>query len=260
MSYILDALRRADAERERGRVPGINAQPLPVPDVEESGGSGLRLWLLLTAAVAVMLAAALGWMWLQRGEAAQPPTAQGAVVPAPAGAATAVTPTPSASTLRAPALAVSEPVRPMAAERPREGGAALHPQRPARPTVRQEAAAAREERVAMPSADRTEPARSGAASSAVAARPVAASGSAAPATDAPRVYKIAELPDEIRRGMPKLSVGGSVYSPNPTARLVILNGQVLREGDQVQAGVFVEQIHAHDAVLSYRGYRYELPF
>ena len=27
MSYILDALRKADAERERGNVPGIHAQP-----------------------------------------------------------------------------------------------------------------------------------------------------------------------------------------------------------------------------------------
>ena len=29
MSYILDALRRADAERERGNVPGLHAQPMP---------------------------------------------------------------------------------------------------------------------------------------------------------------------------------------------------------------------------------------
>lgn len=28
MSYILDALKRADAERGRGQVPGLNAQPL----------------------------------------------------------------------------------------------------------------------------------------------------------------------------------------------------------------------------------------
>ena len=36
MSYILDALKRADAERGRGQVPGLNAQPLgasPEPSV-----------------------------------------------------------------------------------------------------------------------------------------------------------------------------------------------------------------------------------
>ncbi|MFO1267813.1 MAG: hypothetical protein U1F67_14180 [Rubrivivax sp.] len=35
MSYILDALRRAESERERGQVPGLHAQPVPVGVGEE---------------------------------------------------------------------------------------------------------------------------------------------------------------------------------------------------------------------------------
>ena len=31
MSYVLDALRRAEAERARGAVPGLNTQPLAEP-------------------------------------------------------------------------------------------------------------------------------------------------------------------------------------------------------------------------------------
>ena len=31
MSYILDALRRAEAERGRGGVPGLHSQAVPVP-------------------------------------------------------------------------------------------------------------------------------------------------------------------------------------------------------------------------------------
>ena len=32
MSYVLDALRRAEAERQRGNVPGLHAQTLPAPE------------------------------------------------------------------------------------------------------------------------------------------------------------------------------------------------------------------------------------
>ena len=40
MSYILDALRRADAERERGAVPGLHAQPVPPVSADAAGSGG----------------------------------------------------------------------------------------------------------------------------------------------------------------------------------------------------------------------------
>ena len=39
MSFILDALRKAEAERERGNVPSIHAQPV-LPGVAPSGPAG----------------------------------------------------------------------------------------------------------------------------------------------------------------------------------------------------------------------------
>ena len=36
MSYILDALRRADAERERGKVPGLQSQQHTTLDADEA--------------------------------------------------------------------------------------------------------------------------------------------------------------------------------------------------------------------------------
>ena len=47
MSYILDALRRADAERERGGVPGLHTQPTPTESDDDDAGTrarGLRPW------------------------------------------------------------------------------------------------------------------------------------------------------------------------------------------------------------------------
>ena len=43
MSYILDALQRADAERERGTVPGLHAQPLGAPERRRDGHSQMNI-------------------------------------------------------------------------------------------------------------------------------------------------------------------------------------------------------------------------
>ena len=56
------------------------------------------------------------------------------------------------------------------------------------------------------------------------------------AADAPRpaerrIYSLAELPETIRRELPKLIYGGGSYSGDKASRLVFLNGQVFHEGD-----------------------------
>ena len=72
------------------------------------------------------------------------------------------------------------------------------------------------------------------------------------------MYALAELPPEIRSQWPALVVGGSVYSPKAASRIVILNGQVFREGDRPLDGLAVEQIRLKSTVLVFRGYRIEL--
>ena len=73
-----------------------------------------------------------------------------------------------------------------------------------------------------------------------------------------RLPTLAELPAEVRGQMPALTVGGSVYSPQAASRIVILNGQVFREGDKPIDGLTVEQIGLRSTVLAFRGTRFEL--
>ena len=73
-----------------------------------------------------------------------------------------------------------------------------------------------------------------------------------------RLPTLAELPAEVRGQMPALAVGGSVYSPQAASRIVILNGQVFREGDKPIDGLTVEQIGLRSTVLAFRGTRFEL--
>jgi len=74
------------------------------------------------------------------------------------------------------------------------------------------------------------------------------------------VPNINELPQETRAQLPRLAVGGAIYSPSPSARMVILNGQVWHEGDKPAPDTVLEQIRLKSAVLNYRGQRYEIAF
>jgi general secretion pathway protein B len=67
------------------------------------------------------------------------------------------------------------------------------------------------------------------------------------------------MPVEVRREL-ALSIGGSIYSDDPRSRFLILNGQVLHEGDRLMPGVVLEKIRLKSAVLNVRGTRYSLGY
>ena len=70
MSYILDALKRADAERGRGQVPGLNAIPLgSAPPVPTRASAQLGWWV--AGALLLVLAAGAAW-WALRPAAPAP--------------------------------------------------------------------------------------------------------------------------------------------------------------------------------------------
>jgi general secretion pathway protein B len=75
-----------------------------------------------------------------------------------------------------------------------------------------------------------------------------------------RIYAQAELPEAIRREMPKLSVGGASYSNDAASRMLIINGQVFHEGDKIAPGLELERIRLRSAILAFKGYRYELTY
>ena len=83
---------------------------------------------------------------------------------------------------------------------------------------------------------------------------------AAPAPVAAPLPRLAELPDDVRREVPTLAFGGSVYSELAAQRMVILNGQLLREGDSITNELAVEEIRQRSAVLRIKGRRFELVY
>ncbi len=258
MSYILDALRKADAERQRGAVPGLHDQAAAAGGAAASGagpGRGRRMPLIIGLPVA---AALVGVLWVYRGlwpgfavppaqererQAApvQPPAAeQNVQSPAPAAGLTvspvpaplAATPAPGASPAPVPAPA------PALAPAPAPAPAGL-----AAPSV-----------VPLPTPQPSTP------PAPKPAPPGTATVTPPPAAPAPQTLpRLADLPEAQRRELPPLVVSGAVQSPDPASRMLILDGQVLREGDAVSAGLVLERIGLRAAVLSLRGLRFELP-
>ena len=75
-----------------------------------------------------------------------------------------------------------------------------------------------------------------------------------------RPVPLAELPAELRRRLPGLAVGGSVYSSQPASRLLILNGQAFHEGDTLAPGLTLELIQLKSAVLRFDGRRFTIAY
>ncbi len=78
MSYILDALNRADTERERGAAPGLHTRHQVPVDSPASPGANRLLWLAVAGSVAVLLLVSGFWFWqppvLKQSAAPLPPT------------------------------------------------------------------------------------------------------------------------------------------------------------------------------------------
>lgn len=236
MSYILDALQRAEAERERGRVPDITSQLAPPLKQERASSNAQRVWqaMLFLAALAIGLGI---WRWTSAPDSNSAISGLQTTMENPATGTTATatlpTPLPAASTSIAAGIPSTEPALPILAP-PR--------QIPAAPTP------------AAANAALTMPPSSAATSS--------GSTSLAPAstTPLPAVPTFGELTAEARSRLPAVNVSGSTFSQNPALRMLIANGKVVQEGQDIAPGLRLESIGPRNAVLNHQGMRYSIGY
>lgn len=73
-----------------------------------------------------------------------------------------------------------------------------------------------------------------------------------------RVLRLDELPALVRREVPKISTSGYVDSAEAGGRVVSINERSLREGDELIAGMRLEQIAQDYLLFSFRGYRFRV--
>jgi general secretion pathway protein B len=218
MSLILDALRKAESERQRGAVPGLHgvtAPPAPEPAASSRSRGLTPLRVALGALVLVMGAALVGWLARPSAGPSLPVAAAPSMAPS---ALPAAAPAPLPLVVSAPPVLPAEPPAVAAPLPPAPTAATASPPPPPPP----------------PAASRA---------------PIVT-----------QVRRLADLPPEQRRELPALAVSGSVWSEQPGARFVVLDGQVLREGDRLAAGLVLVKLAPRSATLRWRDGLIEVPF
>jgi general secretion pathway protein B len=65
-----------------------------------------------------------------------------------------------------------------------------------------------------------------------------------------------QLPESIREGMPEFRINVLVYADSPEDRFILINGERLREQEELEGGVVLQEIRRDGAVFSYRQYRF----
>jgi general secretion pathway protein B len=267
MSYILDALRRADAERQRGGVPGLHAPVVPGPAAAGEGEPPQARRGLLLVGAALLLVAGLGAGWYvgRTPPAAAPP--DGGIAGGPVALAPGVPPAaptavpglapPPAMPANAPVATAGVVPAPPPQAAPVVAAPARLPPPVAASVVRAPAMAAPPSAATTSTAGRS-PSPAPAARVLPAAEPVRPLPAQAPVTDA-RLPTWAELPEALRREMPALSLGGAMHAEQAELRVAIVNGQVFHEGDPVAPGLTVRSIRPKAVVFDFRGQRFEMP-
>jgi general secretion pathway protein B len=91
-------------------------------------------------------------------------------------------------------------------------------------------------------------------------QPVASTLAAPPASAAdPRPIPLAQLSAAQRSELPPMAIGGAIYSESAASRFILVNGQVVREGEIAAPGVTLERIGPKSALLRWRELRIEVP-
>jgi general secretion pathway protein B len=228
MSYILEALKKAQAERQLGNAPTLHATQ-PVPAAEPGAAASRKPLFIGLGAGALVVAAGALLVW-QRVPA---PAAVPVATPPATGIAPPAMRTPAAAPLAAAAasttLEVSAPPAPAPASRPAH---AAHV--PADVPAAAPVPAAVSPRRAMTPAP-------------------------APSADDGLPF-LQQLPDAIQRDVPRVAFGGYMYSANPADRLLLVDKALRHEGEEVAPGLVLEKLLPKAAVMNYRGVRYRVAY
>jgi general secretion pathway protein B len=217
MSYILEALKKSDQQRQRGTTPTLQAAQLTVLAPQRPMSVYYGLFALVLLATGITAGITIGWLrpWQ-----------------------------PQSMPVKAEPVALQQ-VEP-----------ATLPVMPDMPGDTAQKSASRNPAVQAVSVADTEqsykPAR--VAAEPVAATPVQDKPVSAAQDD--QAIPLSELPPHIQHEIPAMEVQLHAYASVPGERLVSINSIRLREGGSLMLGLRLEQITPDGMIFSYKGYRF----
>ena len=74
----------------------------------------------------------------------------------------------------------------------------------------------------------------------------------------PEAISYWQVPESKRAGLPDLRISVLVYAEQPENRFLLLNGERMREGEELENGLFLEEIQRDKAIFVYKNYRFHL--
>ncbi len=259
MSYILDALKKAESEREHGAVPGLNtAQSNHSTYIHYRTGARPLGWMLLVLVLVLgLLLALVGlvWVWVWRqpvAEVARPVTALPEVATQLQPPVLPPQPQPQPqSPVPVPALAVAQPP----ASAPLAVSVVAHVV--AKTASSAPSPVALQTPVLQASASVPAPALVAGPAPKAESKPAATAASSSRPTPA-GLPLLQELPDSLRRQIPAMNISGAIVSDAPAEWTLIINDQIMGKGSQVAPELRLEDITATSAVFNFRGQRFRV--
>jgi general secretion pathway protein B len=235
MSFILDALKKSENDRQRQSGPALFEVRVAPPR------SRFPSWAIALVGLLVVNLAVIGWLMFRKPAAAATPPMQAAVAPV------ATAPAPVQPAAQSPPVQASTPAPAAQAPPPiEEQGPTLDEQANISPP---------EPRHALVPDERFNNSEGNADDYAPAAEP---SGEA-PLGRVRRgldnglmTYEEAAAKNQI----PPVRMDLHVYAPDPRRRFVLVNMKRLTEGESLPEGVKVDSITVDGAILSYRGIQF----
>jgi general secretion pathway protein B len=239
MSYILEALKKADQQRQRGVPPTLLT-------VQAVAAYQRPRFPRNAAIVAVLLCVVIVVGWLRPWQAEKSVTEPVAThTPAPSSHAAVPAPTPQPSQMagaleQVPVAQTSTPSGRFVSQ---SGDAAMQGETPPLAHTGPRATLAPADTVvpqetAGPSADKKE---------------LASPADAGPGR---RVVALNELPPSLQQEIPNISIAFHVYSSKPKDRRVMINGEMVGQGEQLASGLSLEEITPDGVIFGYKGYRF----
>jgi general secretion pathway protein B len=249
MSYILNALKQSESQRNLGEIPHIDTAQEPASAYRPVQRRGIgRGWAMLAGLLPVL---AVGWVMMNRQPEppAEPPAPAATVVPAPAPAPPAVSPVPAATP--------DDPQAPGLSQLQSLAGTRIQlddqppPARPAAPVVLELPLPAG--RVTPPQAALTREHRAPPPPIPQRGAEDAGQGQGAQLNG---VSHWKDLPSGIQRQVRELGINAHVYSADSRARFIRAKGRSLREGDRLTDELQLQQITSDGIVFTYQGAPY----
>ena len=92
--------------------------------------------------------------------------------------------------------------------------------------------------------------------------PTASDDSSPPTSTEPvlsnRIYTLQNLPASVKETLPPIHISVFIYSDDPNSRIVNINGQSVREGQDLADGLTVEKIVPDGVIFNYEAYRFHV--